>query len=326
MPLSYILRRISSEEGYGNLSSNAEQRQRLIDHINRAAQYLWDALEMQNTDMELSTYVDMGAELIAPAYVNRLIAVRFTHNQTPWDVTDLRPRYSNTPWTEKWNHFREKKPTTLAVRITTPTTLTFEGAADDTVLSVTGPTSNAQQVNETITMNATSKTTSNIFTANPYTISKPAKSTQNIIVKDQDGTEIGVIYNNLPRAFYRVFDVSVYPTVSWGNFQYPVQILYQEALPRLEDNADEFPIPGWDEFLIEKTKQLLLSEKDFDAGQKKELDLVAQIEAWKSKQNEGKKRVLQIKENPLLSQDKYFNFSVWDKRAGSYYPQYSYYP
>ena len=112
MPLSYILRRISSEEGYGNLSSNAEQRQRLIDNINRAAQYLYDALDIPNTDMELSTYVTMGAELITPAYVNRLIAVRFVMTQQPWDITDLRPRFSNTPWRERWNNFREKKPTT----------------------------------------------------------------------------------------------------------------------------------------------------------------------------------------------------------------------
>ena len=324
--LSTILRRVSSEEGYGNLSSNAQQRQRLIDYINRAAQYLWDSLEMQNTDMELSTYVTMGAELITPAYVNRLIAVRFAHTQDPWDVTDLRPRFSNTPWAERWNHFREKRPTTLASRITTPTALTFEGADDSTVISITGPTSLAQQVNETVTMNATSKTTSNVFTGNPFTISKPTKSQQNIIIKDDAGTEVGVIYNNLPRAFYRVFDVSVYPNVSWSDFRYPVDILYQEALPRLEDDEDEFPLAGWDEFLISKTRQLMLIEKNFEEGQKRELDLVAQIEAWKSKQNEGKKRVIQVKENPLLSMDKYFNFPQYDKRSGSYYPQHSYYP
>jgi hypothetical protein len=324
--LSFILRRISAEEGYGNLSSNAQQRQRLVDYVNRAAQYLWDSLEMQNTDMELSTYVNMGAELITPAYVNRLIAVKLSYNQAPWDITDLRPRYSNTPWAEKWNHFREKKPTTLAVRLAAPTTLTFEGAADNTVITVTGPTLLANQVNESITMNQTSKTTSTVFSANPYTISKPNKSTQNIIVKDSLGQELGIIYNNLPRAFYRVFDVSVYPNVTWGTFQYPVQILYQEALPRIEDDEDEFPIAGWDEFLIAKTKQLLLSEKDFDAGQKRELDLVAQIEAWKSKQNEGKKRVIQVKENPLLFQDKYFNYPFSDKRTGTFYTQYGYYP
>jgi len=62
---------------------------------------------------------------------------------------------------------------------------------------------------------------------------------------------------------YLVVDVSEFPFSSSAeeDDSNTLQILYKKALPRLQNDTDEFPAPGYDNIIVSKCMELFLEEQ-----------------------------------------------------------------
>jgi hypothetical protein len=209
----------------------------------------------------------------------------------------------------------------LAVRITTPTQLHFHSAGDGTEIRLSGETSLARAAAENLVLSNVVVTSVNTYTGNPHSIGKSRRTTQDIIVKDDDGTSIGVLYNNAESAIYRVCDVTSYRGETWHFTDNNVDILYKQPFARLEDDVDEFPLEGFDDIIVDKVraKQLMRSAETFDAGQKMDRETTMLIAAMQSKYTEGKRQKIQVSRNECLELDDHFRQTPSRSTDGLYY-------
>ena len=62
---------------------------------------------------------------------------------------------------------------------------------------------------------------------------------------------------------YLIVDVSEFPFSSSAaeDDSHTLQILYKKTLPRLQNDTDEFPAPGYDNILVSKCMELFLEEQ-----------------------------------------------------------------
>jgi len=78
-----------------------------------------------------------------------------------------------------------------------------------------------------------------------------------------DSTVYAEIPSNSMESRYLIVDVSAFPFSSSAGQDdaHTLQVLYKKALPRLQNDVDEFPAVGYDNILVSKCMELFLEEQ-----------------------------------------------------------------
>lgn len=261
MSLGYIFTKVAATAGV-QPDSNPEQKARLLDIINQAATEVYETKDLPISLKELYLRANSNKELALPSFIGELRAIRSTLRDDAWELHDIRPRYQAQDWNNEWKNWRIKGYSPYQTEITNsaPGVITYPEIDTELKVSIVGETANSNRAIDVITMDATSKNWIKTFTE--FTAIRKNKITDfNVTLTDADGNELAVIFADQLESRYIIVDISKYPNLkrcSDGN--YIMEVLYKPRLPRLEKDEDSFPVDGFDDVIVLKTKQLIAED------------------------------------------------------------------
>ena len=288
MSVEYILDRFGKKVGM--LPSDTSQRALLLDYLNEAAQELYEQSDMPGSLEEAEFYVQGDKTVAMPTDVYAIRSLREkAGGNTMWDAEPLTARYRENNWDTNHNKFRVKGYSPLKVSL--PTSITGASNSsnklvvrwygvtttdDDYEVVVKTPYSEGYLVSVAGTAIAAADGTTGVVTLSnlgvPFTdiisFSRTYKPTATIgVVQLIDYADNSIIYAEIPsnsmESRYLIVDVSEFPFSSSAeeDDSNTLQILYKKALPRLQNDTDEFPAPGYDNILVSKCMELFLEEQ-----------------------------------------------------------------
>lgn len=238
----------------------AAERDILLRWLNEATMELYDQSDMVGSLIEQVFRVNGDQTISLPASIGTVRAMREFNSQMPWHVNQLRPRYNQFNWKDAWRNFRLKNKQALMATVTNQsvgviTVPTVENPP--IVVSVSGPTRNATNTTEDITMTSVSMNTTNAY-LDFTSVKKNRINTCDVTLSDIDGKLLTIIPNNEIHALYQIIDVSQCPwmqvvTTQFDNY---MEILYKKPLTILSNDADEFLTGEYDHILVNKMLQL----------------------------------------------------------------------
>ncbi len=262
MAVKYILDQIGNKIGLNPADTN--QRAVLLRYLNEAARELYPQCDMEGSLVEQVFKVNGDQTISLPAHVETIRAIRELNSQIAWHPNRLRPRYNQFNWTDMWRNWRLKNRQCLQATVINQSIGVISVTAVETppiVVTVSGPTESATCVSETITMDATSKSTTNQY-LDYVSFTKDRVNNYDVRLADVDDRTLTVIPNNELQAVYQIIDVSQLPFLPQdvsvqSNY---VEVLYKKKLSQLHNDADEFPAIGYDDILVDKCCQLYYEE------------------------------------------------------------------
>lgn len=264
MGVQYILRKVGRKLGM----NPAKQSDRIIllDWLNEAARELYDQSDFPGSLMEAPFKVNGDQTISLPWYVGRLRAVRELTSMIAWHENQMRPRYNQFNWQDQWRNYRIRNRQALQAIVVNQSvgvvTVPFV-ENPPIVVTLVGPTATASSINETVTMDAVSKSTVNQF-LNYTVVGKDRPSLYDVTLSDVDGNVLTIIPNTETNAEYQIVDISTFPwlpqdTSPLDNY---VEILYKQTLPTLSQDGDEFPANDMDDVLVNKIFQINAEEQN----------------------------------------------------------------
>jgi hypothetical protein len=263
MSLQYILKRVASIAGMS--TDNADQKAFMLDIINEAAQEIYSHKDLPVVLKEVYCKLTNGTKIALPPFVGEIRAMRSQRWNDKWSLLDMRPRYSAVDWTTKFDKVRIIGEAAIVNEITNASvlTVTVETADPELIITVVGETTTSNRSVDAITMDAVSKLGVKSFT-DIRSIKKNKVTDDNVIITDADGNEIALIYADQLESRYMIVDVSDYPTLidCAGQGIFVMEVLYKPRLPRMELDADEFPVMGYDDDIVLKSKAILTEDQE----------------------------------------------------------------
>lgn len=259
MSVKYILQQFGNKVGLNPSQTN--QRATMLRFVNEAARELYDQSDMVGSQMEQLFKINGDQTISFPTYVGELRAVRPWDTETPWHINQMRPRYNQINWPDKWRNYRikNKHPLHTSVRNESLVTFTVHAVENPPVeITIAGPTENSDRTSEIVVMDAVTKSTVNAY-VDVELLEKNRVNSYNISVTDVDGLELAVMGNNRLKSEYLHVDVSTFPYLNnngGGNAAHWMETLYKKALPYLSADSDEFPAVGFDDVIVNKAIQL----------------------------------------------------------------------
>lgn len=318
MPLAYILRRVSSECGLGNYTTNTQQKARALDLINIACEAIWEETDLPGSCDEVLINVLADSEMALPTYFGEIRAMREKSLMHKWTLNDMRPRYQNEPWKQLWRNWRHKGYSAIQGAIVNAAPLVLSVATpDNSIVVVTGSTAVANRVTDTFTFTAGGSQTvegSQSFTFIESIIKITGSNLYDITVSDINGQVLAVVYNNEVETRYIVMDVSQYPfggETSTG--ERVMEVLFKKKLKLLAADTDTFPVPGWDNIIVDRTIQAFNESKE--GSEQRAMLYATKVEkqsAQKIKHQEGGiEKEIQFAENPMYALTKRPYSRIW---------------
>lgn len=301
MPVKYILQQTGFKMGLDPDISG--ERAVLLRFLNEAAMELYDESDLDGVLKEQVFRVDGDQQIVFPAYVGPLRAMREVTTYIPWHLNKMRPRYAQSNWQDRWRNWRIKGYTPLLASVTNGSIAVItipEVEANNVVVTLTGRSDVAAYINEEVVLSETSNNGTVTFD-DYFSIKKDRVNAYDITVSDVDGNVLSIIPNNMLEARYRLFDVSAYP---WSNAasnsqDHYMEVLYKEALPWLNNDGDEFVVPGFDNILINKMLQLWMEEQGkADAALAYDSKATRGLARKKNDANRGAEEGVSFVENP----------------------------
>jgi len=259
MSVKYILQQFGNKVGMNPAQPN--QRATMLRFVNEAAMELYDEADMTGVLMEQLFKINGDQTIAFPTYVGQLRAVRPWDVETPWHINQMRPRYNQINWPDKWRNYRIKNKHPLSCSVRNQSIIKFTVTAVESpavVITIAGPTDFADRAFETITMDALEKQTVNAYNDIDL-LEKDRVNNYNISVTDVDGLELAILGNNRLKSEYLHIDVSTFPYLNnpgGGAAAHWMETLYKKALPYLSLDSDEFPAPNYDNVIVNKAIQL----------------------------------------------------------------------
>ena len=285
MSVEYILDRFGKK--IGMLPSDTSQRALLLDYLNEAAQELYEQSDMPGCLQEDEFYVQGDKTVALPANVYAIRGIREkTGNNAEWETEALTARYRENNWASDNNKLRVIGYSPLKVSLPTSITEAANGTnklkvrwygtttTDDNyevvvktthsesyLVSVTG-TAVAVSVNATATLADLGVPFTDIVS---FTRTNKPTATVGLaqLIDYTDSTVYAEIPSNSMESRYLIVDVSEFPFSSSAasDDSHTLQVLYKKALPRLQNDVDEFPAVGYDNILVSKCMELFLEEQ-----------------------------------------------------------------
>jgi len=268
MGLKYILERFAQKTGvpcidYNGVTAETEQRDYALGFINEGAQELYDAADHVGTMEELIMSMNPDTQLALPSYVGKLRAMREFNTYIPWKLSTLRPRYHINSWPQQnYRNLREKGTIPIGRSVSNsapPTVIVTEIETPPVEITIIGSTLTAGRISETVIMDALSKTFTKSF-IEYETVSKNRINNVDVLIEDVDGVELAIIYNHELTSSYKLIDLSEYNITNVGT-DLTFEILYKKKLKLFRNNSDEFPVPDFDNVIINKAVQLFAEDK-----------------------------------------------------------------
>ena len=289
MSVEYILDRFGKK--IGMLPSDTNQRALLLDYLNEAAQELYEQSDMPGCLEEAEFYVQGDKTVALPANVYAIRSIREkAGNNAEWETEALTARYRENNWASDNSKFRVVGYSPLKVSL--PTTITgaadscdklvvraygITTASDDFEVVVKTPYSEAflvSVVGLSAVTDATASATSTLVPSNDVIVTDIISFARTLeptatsgLVQLIDYADNSIVYAEIPsnrmESRYLIVDVSEFPFSSSAgqNDSHTLQVLYKKALPRLQNDTDEFPAVGYDNILISKCMELFLEEQ-----------------------------------------------------------------
>lgn len=263
MGVKYILNQFGTKIG---LSPNTDDsRAVMLRFLNEAADELYNECDPSGSLTEQLFRVNGNQTITMPADVGMVRFVREYTSHIPIHINQMLPRYAQYNWKDAWYNFRIKNVQALQRSISNQAQVmvTVSEVEDPPiVVSIAGPTENADNRFESITMDEISKTGSVPF-IDIVSATKNRVGICNVTITDLDDNILTVIPNNKLEARYQILDISQAPWLSANtdtktNY---VEILYKKSLTTLSNDTDEFPAAGYDNQLVNKCLQLWFEEQ-----------------------------------------------------------------
>lgn len=303
MPVDYILSQAGRKIGLN--ASNPNDRVTLLRYLNEAAPELYAQSDMDGTLMEQVFKVNGDQTISLPYYVGPVRAVRELASNWVWSIHQMRPRYNKFNWKDCFRNLRMRNLQALQYTVTNQSkgVITVPVVEDPPiVVSVVGPTDSSSQAQESVTMDAVSKTTANCY--NDYiTVMKDRVNDYDVTLSDADGNILTVIPNSMCEAKYQIIDVSIFPFLNY-NPNSPVinylEILYKQALIKLENDTDSFPSKtNYDDVLVNKICQLYFEEqKNPEQAMAYDAKATRTLARLHEDQNRGAEEEIALTQNP----------------------------
>lgn len=301
MALKYVLNQAGLKMGLQ--PSDATQRTVLLRFANEAMSELYDQADMDGVLMEQLFRVNGDQSIALPMSVGPIRAMREYSTHVPWHMYDMRPRYNQFNWKDRWRSWRLKGVGALnnAVVNQAPNIIVVHDVeTPNIIITLGGPTSYAQFASETITVTQT-QTPCAIAFLDIVSFKKDRVNNFDVHLMDTDGNELSLLHNNALEARYRVVDVSLYPwsNTDTGPTDHYMEILFKKALPWMQNDDDEFPAQGYDNIIVNKMLQLWAEESE-----KGDLAVAFDAKATRSlarkheDQHRGAEKVVALSENP----------------------------
>ena len=295
MSVEYILDRFGKKVGMS--PSDTSQRALLLDYLNEAAQELYEQSDMPGSLEEAEFYVQGDKTVAMPADVYAIRGIREkAGNNAMWETEALTARYRENNWETNHNKFRIKGYSPLKVSLPTSITGAANGTnrlvvrtygisttSDDYEVIIKTPYSERFLVSVAGISAVTSAISSGLNTiapANGVVISdvvsfsrtnKPTATQGKVQLLDYAdyyaSPSVETVYAEIPsnsmESRYLIVDVSEFPFSSSAaeDDSHTLQVLYKKTLPRLQNDTDEFPAPGYDNVLVSKCMELFLEEQ-----------------------------------------------------------------
>lgn len=283
MPVGYVLQQFGKKIGLN--PSIDSQRVVLLRFLNEAAQELYTQSDMAGCLEEQYFKVNSNQTISLPEYVGQLRAMREAYSAIAVKLSQMRPRYNQYNWESTWRDWRIIAKKALQQSLHNQAALTLKVAAIENppiVITISGPTENAANTVETVTMDSLQKNTTNNF-LDVVGLQKDRVNTVDVQVLDIDGNQISFIPNNKLQALFQIVDISTAPW--YPALQNPllgwVEVLYKKALPWFSDDGQEFPAVGYDNVWVQKCLQIYYEEEQkvdlAVAAYQKATQLLAQI-------------------------------------------------
>lgn len=266
MSVKYILNQAGLKIGLSSSKNAATSRAVLLRYLNEAARELYAQADLPGTLLEQTFKVNGDQTISVPYYVGRIRGVREAASMQAWHLNQMRPRYNQFNWPDMWRNIRLKNKQALQVSVTNESVgvLTVKEVENPpVVVTLSGPTTDANLIHENITMDSVSKESTNDF-IDYIAVKKDRANNFDITLSDIDGKVLTVIPNNELEAKYQIFDISSCPwlpqdTSTLDNY---VEILFKKTLPYLSADEDEFPAQfDYDDAIVNKILQLWFEEQ-----------------------------------------------------------------
>jgi len=269
MGFLYILNKVGAEFGFN--ITDLKQRTYLADKINEAAREIYRRQDIPFSLKECFVRVTNDYEMSLPPFIGELRAIRSGCQDwctDKWQLHTMFPKYNKQEWVNLWKNWRIKGYSPIALEFDNIAPVTVKIDSDDSTytdsdLTITfvGSADNSNNINESVTMTSNQMTLTRTIQEFKR-IYKNKKTDYNITIFDADGNEISMIYADEQDARFMIVDVSKYPqnllgccTCADGSFI--MEVLYKERLADMTLDSDSFPVDGYDDIIVIKTKQLL---------------------------------------------------------------------
>jgi len=221
-----------------------QKRPLLLRILNRAAKEMHKELECNKVYREATLAVPPDKIVSLPSFIGELRGMRMHTNELPFNLDAMTmPRYKNTTLQHKFKNWRDLGeaatyvyPEQGKLTLTCPS---VETTSAEVVIK--GQTANANSIEETVIMSATSKETVALFGPRIDSIFCSTERLADITIKDYLGTEIATLYNNFQTTRYKIVDVSqVFWTLDTTDGQSLIDVLYKVPAHSLLNDGDSF--------------------------------------------------------------------------------------
>jgi hypothetical protein len=272
MSLKYILEGFAQDTGipcidYGGIVADPEQRKYALRIINEAARELWNAKDLSGSLEEVIIFCETAKQISLPSFVGSLRALREVQTELPWKLSTMRPRYYVDSWADDAiRTWRDKGFSPIAVdilNIAPPKIVVSKVESPNIKVTITGTTDDSQRISETKTITSLETVFENSFTGY-FSVKKDRISEVNVILKDADDREMAIIYNDELESSYRIVDCSEYLLANIEDFS--LELCYKKALKDFFNDADEFPVPKYDDVILNKAMQIWNEKKGTPEG------------------------------------------------------------
>jgi hypothetical protein len=270
MPLHYILQQVGYKMGLN--PADANQRNVILRFVNEAAIELYQISDMAGCMEEQYFKVNSDQTIALPDYVGQVRAMREANSHIAIKLSQMRPRYNQINWEDRWRNWRLKGLQTLQTTLTNQSFLVVSVKAVETpaiIVNIVGASVGSSKISESIVMDATTKQSANTY-LNVTSFTKTTINNYDIILSDIDNNQISYIANDKLKAQFQVIDISTAPWVqpNISPLHGWVEVLYKRALPWFSNDNDEFPAVGYDNVIVNKCLQLYFEEqKDITTAQ-----------------------------------------------------------
>lgn len=223
-----------------------QKRNVLIALLNKAAKEMYNELECNKINREVTLIVPPDKVISLPSFIGELRGMRTHSNEIPFPVNAIsQPRYVSTTFGYRYKNWRDKaeSPVHTYPSDFAPLTIVANGVEVNPVtVVINGQTNLAQKIEEVVPITTVSSPTTNLFGNPIYSISCLDRDRiYDIVIQDHLGNEIATLYNIDTNTRYKIVDVSqMFWPIDTSQNESIVDVMYKVKRTKLTKDTDQF--------------------------------------------------------------------------------------